>query len=158
MFDNLFHRICPGKHFKILVRINLNYKHLVLYSSFESISLRSSVGFVAASRAEDPSSNPRRISHAYIFFLLDLWVIMSMHFFLFIYAIVLYYYSYKLSVLIGLRYSTILNTPCAFSLVYREYRLICKWFSRYKLVKCDYHCKGLHLWCAYFLNTFKNIP
>ena len=29
MFDNSISQICPGKHFQILVRINLNYKHLV---------------------------------------------------------------------------------------------------------------------------------
>ena len=60
--------------------------------------------------------------------------------------------KYKLSALIGLRYFTILNTTCAFSLVHRAYRLICEWFSRFKYS----NYKGLHLWCTYFINTFKN--
>ena len=44
MFDNSFSQICPSKHFKILVRIDLNYKLQVLYSPIESVSARSSVG------------------------------------------------------------------------------------------------------------------
>ena len=44
MFDNSFSQICPSKHFQILVRINLNYKHQVLYSSFISVSASSSDG------------------------------------------------------------------------------------------------------------------
>ena len=117
MFDNSFLQICPGKHFKILVRIYLNYKHLVLYSTFESLSGRSSVGFIAASRAEDPSSNPSRRSHAYIFFLIG-FLVYYVHAFFPFYPIVLYYYNYKISSFIGLRYSTILSHWCTAHIVW----------------------------------------
>ena len=42
MFDNSYSQICPSKHFQILDRINLNFKHQVLYSSFASVSAGSS--------------------------------------------------------------------------------------------------------------------
>ena len=54
MFDNSYSQICQSKHFQILFRINLNYKYQVLYSSITFVSAGSSVGYVAASRAEGP--------------------------------------------------------------------------------------------------------
>ena len=70
MFDNAFSQICPSKHFKILVRINLNYKHQVLYSFLMNVSLRSSIGLDAASRAEGAVFKPS-VDILFIHFLLD---------------------------------------------------------------------------------------
>ena len=92
MFDNSFSQICPSKHFKILVRIDLNFKHHVLYSSFESVSTRSSVKWMFRER-KDPCSNPHQTSYYYIFF--SYWIFFYNVIFTF-YPIVLYYYKIQI--------------------------------------------------------------
>ena len=129
----------------------------MLYNSLVFVSLVSSVGLLDALQAEvhefEPLSDILFIHFCFSYWIF--WVIMSMFFFPF-YTIVLYYYKYKLSSLIGLRYYmyTIFYALCAFSLLYRAYRLT----YLIQEVKFDNNCKGLYLRFTYFLNTFKNIP
>ena len=94
MFDNSFSQICPSKTFRILVRINHNYKYQVLHCSFVSACVAQFITRVAAPRAERPMFEPLSdILIIHFFSYLIFRVVMP--FFSF-YLIVLYYYKIKI--------------------------------------------------------------